>query len=388
MKKVCIISFTKSSNYGACLQAWSLFSAIKLMGIECKYIDYRRSYWKDMFVWFGRKLLFFVTQRDDWPSYGLIEFIKLSLQRTEITGFSSDILRERFEEFWNLIEYTEKINKSNLRSLNARFDTFIAGSDQIWNCGKVNLDKSYLLDFVDGDNSRRVSYASSFGLPVLPKKYLNDYLCLLKRFSHVSLRESSGIKDQLEELMAGRDIEIMPDPVALTEVETWDSLQAPCDIHEPYILIYDVLENDKFVSQVARYYCDQAGIKIKRVFALDSNPDENINDAIGPRQWLYLIKHASFIVTNSFHGSYFSLIFGKAFISIISADSQTEASSSRLSELLQSYDENCRLLYEKNGIEAIPSFSSICQVDKPKWENNLNNYKKKGIEYLEKCIKS
>ncbi len=148
IKNVALVSFIKSYNYGASLQSFALWYAIvNLLDVQCdcKYIDYNKSYKRDFFIWLFRKLISRIKGEDDNPSYTFVELFNnfFSMKKSEYL-YKKEV-EEKFNDFWNLIAYTPKYSKNELRNISAEYDLFIVGSDQVWNSGKVNLDTTYLI---------------------------------------------------------------------------------------------------------------------------------------------------------------------------------------------------------------------------------------------------
>ena len=111
--------------------------------------------------------------------------------------------------------------RSDINALNTKYDKFISGSDQIWNCGRLDLDPTYMLDFVT-DDSKKFSYASSLGMREIPQKYYAKYKECLSSFRELSCREREGA-DIISKL-TGREVVYVLDPVFLLDKEEWIEL--------------------------------------------------------------------------------------------------------------------------------------------------------------------
>jgi|GEM_PF-182840 len=217
---------------------------------------------------------------------------------------------------------------SRLSELNEFFDAFLIGSDQMWNYHLSRPYKqSYFLDFVS-DDKIKVAYATSFGKDTYigppEEKVITDKN--LKRFDAVSVRDDFSKRICEEDF--GTHAELVLDPVFLCDVEKYDELISEAvnfSIDEEYIFAYVLDPNPKIGASIQKIaeesgrkvivVFNQSGDKIKFRDALNINND-NVMFMLNPtvKEWLYLFKNAQFVVTDSFHGSCFSIIFRRPFI--------------------------------------------------------------------------
>lgn len=221
---------------------------------------------------------------------------------------------------------------AQLKELNSVCDSFIVGSDQLWN---YNLSKSYgqtyFLHFAD-DAHKKISYASSFGRNEYsgPEGARVQTAQNLQRFDAVSVREE-GAADLCRNIFGVEAATVM-DPVFLCEQSDYDVLlkDSGLDIEEDYILAYILNatpEKGKMLQQIA----EQTGRKVylildlsplrradnERGISLEDGWNVELLQNIEVREWLYYMKHAQGIVTDSFHGTCFSIIFHRKFISML-----------------------------------------------------------------------
>lgn len=191
-----------------------------------------------------------------------------------------------------------------------QYDLYVAGSDQIWNTEITNASRAYYLSFVrDG---KKVSYASSFGHENLKGTEVEFAMKYLSSFDSVSVREN-GSAIELERILS-REIATVLDPVFLLDSNHWSEITREVKVKKNYIFIYSVQFNDAIrnaADAAARmrlpiYYLNGGGTSV-------SYPGKELV-AIGPREFLWLIMNAKYIITNSFHGTAFSLIFKKKLV--------------------------------------------------------------------------
>lgn len=209
-------------------------------------------------------------------------------------------------------------------------DAYICGSDQIWNI--VNhTRKEFFLQF-GSPETKRISYAASFGVSNFPEEKLAELKELLKDFDSISVRENAGVSLLQNKLQIAASQCI--DPVFLIKDE-WEKLllrAAPIVPDEPYILVYSLF-NNKLMDELIKQAKKQYNCKIVQVAYKGFSPiyhDKMIVNA-GPLEFLSLIKNAKAVITSSFHGTAFSVIFKKPFLTVVNP-----LVGSRITDLLAS----------------------------------------------------
>ncbi|MGN0292888.1 MAG: polysaccharide pyruvyl transferase family protein [Lachnospiraceae bacterium] len=213
-----------------------------------------------------------------------------------------------------------------LKALNAQADTFIIGSDQVWNYGiSRNFGRSYFFDFVDEDK-KKISYASSFGHDGFfasgSEKETTAHL--LRRFDAISVREAKGVSI-CRDTFHVKAVQVL-DPVFMVDPAIYDELAArsSADEQEEYVVSY-ILDPTPEKREALQYVAKQ--YKCKLVNMLDGIPwkfrenKEKMNlpntvENLQVEDWLYYLKHSRFIITDSCHGASFAIIFKRPFICI------------------------------------------------------------------------
>ncbi|MFG6321280.1 MAG: polysaccharide pyruvyl transferase family protein [Lachnospiraceae bacterium] len=341
--KVALLSFVKNINYGGSLQEYALEYAIKKYGNEnifCEYLNYHKNFYRDSIIWLARKMLYGFMRKDDFPSWKIKEF--LGIVRSRSGGINSGAAKE-FEKFWRYTDFSQKLNKKELRKIEGKYDIFIVGSDQVWNCGRLNLDTTYLLDFIS-DDTKKGSYASSIGLKKIPEKYKKKYLKYWNKFKYLSCREREGSK--LIENLTGRKAEWVVDPTLLLDKAEWEKIADISVIgNEKYILLYMLDKSERLLKFAERVSQDKK-LKIVKIYS-----DIQKNNAIGPRQWIGYFLHAECVVTNSFHGVAFSVNFNKDFYVEVTQKSFFTESSSRITDFLNELGLNERLIGDSAAVK-------------------------------------
>lgn len=214
----------------------------------------------------------------------------------------------------NYLPLTDRVyRRKDMLSIPPVADAYICGSDQIWNF-RLFDDLTYYLDFCDLlPNTRRISYAASI-TNFWDKQQVEKVESSLKKFDTITLRDRNFVKSVSQ--IAQQDVSFVCDPVFLLSKEEWLSFakEDKC-IDEPYILCYFISVPDIAVKAVEKlrkrtgYKVIHLNVNVRDRF----NSDYNIKIA-DPRDFIGLIKNATYVCTNSFHCSCYSIIFKKDFM--------------------------------------------------------------------------
>lgn len=317
--KVATITFQNTNNYGASLQCYALHRALMLLGAETRVIQYDSPYLNKPY-----KL---AAMREK----GFFRFV---------LGNIWTLLRsprnKKFDEFNKNIKFTRKVNEKTICSLAPEFDLFITGSDQVWNGNLSGHDSNYFLSFVK-DSKKRASYAASFGFLNVPSGELEWYKQQIAGYRYYNVRETSGQK--LVKELTGKDAKLTIDPTLLLEQNEWRKVMKAPAVKEPYILVYQITPSLK-LAKVAEKLHKQTGFKVIAIpFIMDWPHRFKSLFKIGPAEFIGLFCNASYIVTDSFHGTAFSLIFNRKFWSLSSRK------ESRITSLLDILGLSNRIIY-------------------------------------------
>lgn len=331
--KVGILTFHDAHNYGAVLQAYALKKYIKQLGYDVNVINYHH--------------------------------------KTIPDGFPRENNEERWEKFNKFIkeitngEQTVYTSEEDLEKLD--IDFWICGSDQIWNTEITRgFNKGFFLDFET--NGKKISYAVSMGIPNLPKEQEEDFKKSINKLDYISVREET--LKQYAEKFTDKKVTKTLDPTLLLKNKDYDDLILENKYGE-YVLIY-ALGPDERLTKIAKKIANEKNVKI---IELNDKEKENyfceqVSDA-GPMEFLTLIKNAKAIVTNSFHGTIFSIIFGKEFYTITRLNR-----NSRMENILDIVGMRDRL------IDKIEELENVNEQDYQKALKNLEEEKKKSQEFL------
>lgn len=214
-------------------------------------------------------------------------------------------------------------------------DIYCAGSDQNWNPYFGRKESFNYLGFVD--SSRTFSYAASFGIDQIPSQYRESVRTGLQHIRYLSVREEAG-KRIVEELTGRTDIQVLVDPTMLLTTQEWDRVaQKPkAELPEKYILTYFLGTVSSERRAVINRRAEDLGCAL--VELMDPNSPFY---AIGPGAFVYLIKHATAVCTDSFHASVFSFLYERP-LAILSRQDKAGNMSSRLDTLVNKFSlQNC-----------------------------------------------
>lgn len=364
--KIGLITIHWANNYGAALQTFATEQVFNKYG-EVFVIDYRSKYTGK-----GMSLLRFGSSLRDILRV-VKDLIRLLPRYRAIRKFK--LFNDKY------LNMTRPVTADHdFKILNDQIDTFISGSDQIWNPTTVNecgvIDGHYFLDFVIG--KKRISYASSIGTYKYTKKELIRIKSLLGQYDHLSVREKDT-KQYLEKLLK-RPVAHVLDPTLLLTKEQWlrifeiDKKQS----NRPYVLVY-VLKKDNQLKMAVGIVADLLKL---RVVTIDQDPftnfrnDQHIRDA-GPEEFIELFSNASFVVTNSFHGTCFAVNFNIPFIV-----TTPPTGINRIESLLTAIGLADRIL---NDITNLPGLV-INSIDFNSMNSKLEHLRIESMEYIYNSI--
>lgn len=321
--KIGILTFHRALNYGAVLQAYALQQMLLKLPADVEVIDYLCPKIEKQY----RSLLGIGTMKDHISHLlQLVQFWKRDRK-------FFDFIRRRMILSPQCFDSREK-----LHSISSEYDFFVTGSDQVWNAFLTGFDKTYLLDFV-GDSRKKVSYAASFGLSKLPEAWEAPYRTLLKSFSALSVRERQGA-DIIRDLN-GQNAQVNVDPVFLIPADQWEQIAAPV-AEKNYIFVYLMARSQTIFSFIERLSAKTGCSVIWFSPGVRRPVPAKYIRAGGPEDFLGYLANASYVVTNSFHGTAFSILFHKKFF--VEYLPEQRKMNSRLEQVLNLFHLEGRLI--------------------------------------------
>lgn len=309
-------------NYGASLQAYALMRYLQDVGNEVSIIDYKPDYSK------ARYNFWYISPQYRWRKNPLLRFCACFVLAPK--RFYTYRRKKAFDTFKSKYLHLTRRFSTLTELEQAQWDAqmFIAGSDQIWNTDHENgKDPANYLSFVP-QGKKRMSYAASFGIDYIKPEFKDMVYQNLMRFQQVTVREKQGVRI-LNQL--GLSAEQVVDPVFLLPKNEWEDMSVSPKVKGKYILVYDFGRN-KMMQEFAIRYAKEHQLRIFSLndFVSHSYADCNINNA-GPREFLGLIRNAECFISNSFHGTAFSIMFEKQFFVF----NRKDAVNSRMESLME-----------------------------------------------------
>lgn len=318
--KIGILTFHCVINYGAVLQAYALKEFLKKMGHDVYVIDYKPYYLIKPY----RIFLF---------SYNCNLSIKQLIKNWFYACLVVPIRWKRYRAFNSFVKKRLNLYDLNLSDNRNDFDTFVFGSDQIWNTRLTNgVDKVFWGDCVAVKGKKLIAYAASAGYEQnLKTENILSFKSVLDSFSAVSVRESflqTFFKKQFY-----TDVPVVLDPVLLIGKSIFEQLAATVDCRYPYLLLFQ-FENDKSVSEYATQLAEKMNLKLVEITSsTNAVKNKKLKQTLSPEKFLGYIKNATYIVTTSFHGTALSILFEKNFNTISCGKHMNERALSLLTFL-------------------------------------------------------
>lgn len=364
--KIGIMTFHRANNFGAVLQAYALQESIISLGTECEIIDYRNPMMEKQY---GIKTF------KGYKSLKHFILLKLYSSQREKTIKSFKKFRDEYLKLSSKI-YTDS---KELETCIGYYDKFISGSDQVWNYTFLGFDKNYLFDFIPYKD-KKYSYAASFGVADIPDGYVSEYKRLLLDYSFLSVRETQGC--DIIKKICGIHAERHIDPVFLLTPKSWSERMKCSFKHKKYIFvfIYEITPSTiKFIEDLynkTRYRIFITG-KIKKKIL---NAPYKCIYGISPKEYVNYIKNAQYIVTDSFHGAAFSILFNKEFFVELLVNMSYV--NSRIENILDMMNLNNRIINASSEVDKLLEN----KVDWDSVNKIINTQRQKALTYLKSIV--
>lgn len=382
MGKIGIITFHYSNNFGGVLQCYALYSYLKSRGLNVEVINYIPSSFKNDGVLrsTGLRKNIFESQKEDLNPLVLTKRIVVKILNNKKITKKFDMFRQ------NNLQLSRSVDENSITNILQGYDSIIVGSDQVWNPGRRN-QKEYFLNFGELYTGAKISYAADSTISEIDMKHKEILELSLKNFEHISVRNEHSNKFVQE--LVGKSVPVVVDPTLLIDFDDFNNHVIDKNKKdEKYILVYALGKeingtNRKLIEKIKEKYGD---LKVYSVviptmkFNICNYADEVIYD-LGPIEWINMFKNATFVLTDSFHGTLFSIKFRKPFLAYYAEKMR----STRFKDLGKRYEidefivNNINEIDEKNSLSKIPDFDRIEQI--------INLNRKDSIKYLEKALK-
>ena len=375
--KVGIITWWRN-NYGSILQALALQQKMN------QYNDLQY----EIICQFGKKATSVDNVFDKIKSVGLAETCKRVFWKVAFKGLR--LRNKKMQQFVdeNLKVSNQQYNEHDIADSNKYYDTYICGSDQIWNPDLVPTDSMYWLPFVE-KGKNKIAYAPSFGASTVTEKQKEQIKANLSTFKAVSCRENSGART-INQIIGEKKCEAVLDPTMLIERDYWDTISEDKIYDEKYIFAYmlrGTAAQRKYIEKIAR----ERNLKIVSIPFLDYEKidpydlkfgDYKLWDA-NPAEFISAIRHAEYVFCDSFHCIVFSILYHRPFFVFpkVGADGKVKKSQiSRMTDLLELAEIKNRILLDNEEADL------DAEID---WNNSDKRIQKARCDserYLEQAL--
>lgn len=382
MKKVGLAVCYDTKNFGSQLQVLATIKKVEDLGHETEIIQYKK-----------KLTPIFVLQTI--PRLFNVSFVKAKLHSKNIRkqiekhqdiAKSVSVRNGRFNQFvekhFTNLSKPYKGWENLVRESAKKYDVFLCGSDQLWLPNNLG-SHFYTLEFAP-DDKPKIAYATSFGVSQIPERQKKATAKYLNRFQHLSTRELAGQKIIQE--LTGKKASVVCDPTLLFDANSWKRIIPDRRvIDEPYVFCYFLGTNEEH-RKAANELKKKTGLKLVTCPYLDNfvERDQQFGDIqmfdIDAADFVNLIRHAEYILTDSFHGSVFSILHHKKFMTFNRFTAGTNSRNSRIDSLctllgLSERRFNGNVMDVKNDVDYVGV------------EERLSKLRVDSIKYLENALK-
>lgn len=352
-KRVGIMTFHWAANYGAVLQAWALQEYLMSIGLDAELINY---------VPKGYEPTLKRCLRAKRPKR-IISYYQEYRKEKHLETFRQKYLNRSMVRF---------DHKDQMKANPPRYDVYISGSDQIWNPyftmnGQRGVTLSYYLDFAPS-KATRVAFSSSFGLSDIPVEMKQVILPELLKYKRISTRENAGV-DILKSM--GINGELTADPTLLLEAASYRAL-IPTKARKGQLYFYCLHGHRSAVIDVVRKHAHAAQLCLAE------------DECKGVEEWLSNIANADFVITNSFHGTVFCILFHIPFVAF-EKKTGSKGMGSRLVTLLDAVGMSERFCASDELSERLKQLKEVC-IDWETVDSRVAKLRSAARNYLRNAL--
>ncbi|WP_262281276.1 polysaccharide pyruvyl transferase family protein [Hallella absiana] len=376
--RIGILTLPPHANYGGILQAYAMQTVLERMGhdvvvfnkpIKKQVLPFPMSF-LHYIVRFIKKYIFRKANVYVFKEQKIYKFQKVNTLYTD--AFVNKHLHNKFVD--------------TLGYIKNEYDAIIVGSDQVWrkiyfngSWEKSNPDDAYLA-FTNDWNIKRIAYAASFGVDYIELDDTDILKCkdAIQRFKAVSVREKTGVDICKKHFNV--DAKWVADPTLLLDVSDYLTLAKDSNslFTGKYILKY-ALDEAEEIYGLAHKLEEQKGFPMKELKTHEKDSLSEISNCTRRpvEEWLYAFAHAAYILTDSFHGTVFSILFHKQFTVI----ANKERGISRFTSLLSMFGLADRLIFSPNEYRQLPD------IDYDKVDIRLEQRRSEALDFLSEALK-
>lgn len=368
--KIGQLTFHASHNYGSVLQAYALATKLRMLGHDTEFINLRPKSQRDAYKIIRN------NDRGIHRAFRYLIYPALKRRYDNYEHFINKVLPITAEEY----RTTEELEKQRFA-----YDAYVCGGDQIWNPACQDFEMAYYLQFLaDNDSTKTISYSPSLGKTEFDEHILKDISQWLNRFDAISVREKRGA--ELIQSLTDKKVQMVCDPVILLDKEEWEKLAVRPKLKKPYILVY-FLENNHGSRNLTAYLKKITGydVVIFNEYIRDFIKPYHKAYSASPEEFVGLFMNASFVYTNSFHGTAFATIFEKPFLSAIASNQEHAVNNndSRKIDYLNQIGLNDRLY-----TSGLPGKDMLLNVDYTNAKKKIKEFKEQSLTYLRNALQS
>lgn len=352
-KKIGILTFHRTTNFGSLLQTYGLFKKIENLGYDCEIIDYRCPA---------------VEKRENLNTsinfFNIKSLIKYFLFQKTINKKG-----DKLKEFLNdNMRISSSFFPEEMSKVEGQYDKIIVGSDIVWGRDITENDYTYFLDFVE-DKEKKYAFASSVG----DYKIRGDEACLsklFKDFKRIAIREEETIKWMKD--LAQITPELVCDPTMLLTAEEWLNIIKPKQVLKKYVFVYFNSDNNKCLKDAIKY-AKIHNLKVAYInYGLPVKGVINVKP-VSLEEFLGFIYYSDMVFTASYHGLLFSLYFNKEFLFYTRAHKARMLSLAKKLEIMTNCGDNFNL-------------ENYVPIEYKKVNNVVHNFREESIKILNEML--
>lgn len=376
MKKIGLLTFHYSNNYGGVLQTLSLYNTVKSLGYDVEVINYIPSGYKPYNIISNLEL-----RKNVFKNIKGIKMLDVLKKANIMNKYCASIINKFNIYRNNNMNLSQQVDEHSLKTILNTYSTIIVGSDQVWNPSQ-RKSPTYFLNFGDKYSGKKISYAADSTTKDVSNEDVQVLKNALSEFHHISVRNDHSY--DFVNMLINREVEIVADPTLLFDPQTFAKNE---DIKEEYILTYILGKeingsHEKVIEKIRNRYGNIPvySIKIPTMnFELSHFADKVFYD-LNPDEWISMFKNAKFVYTDSFHGVLFSLKYHKPFLAYYIE----KLRATRFIDLGKRYGiekyiiQNTSEIDENKILDRLPDFYAVDKI--------IELQKKKSIEFLSEAL--
>lgn len=383
MKKIGVCACYDTKNYGSMLQTLATCKQIEALGYDYEIIKYTRKATVGLILRsLGRipeKLAVKKAKLEQSKQLERYPEVKQGI-KTRNACFDA-FMNSTFTKMSPAYDTFEQLKKAT-----ENYDAVLVGSDQLW------LPQGYSTGFYNllfvPDNIPKIAYATSFGVSQIPENKKKTAKEFLNRIEHISVRELRG--SEIVKELTGRDVPTVVDPTLLFNQKQWAEIIPEKPVMEgKYIFCY-FLGNNPQQRKTVRAFADVQGLPVVTIPHLDEFIESDVGFGdyekydVGPAEFINLIRNAKYICTDSFHGSVFSILHHKQFVTFNRfAEGNKQSRNSRIDSLLK----QTGLTDRRFNADSILEDKIDVFIDYQAVECSLTKMRKGSVDYLTDALK-